>query len=236
MRNWIFILSSAFLIWSCAPARFVEPLKKGEQVITGHFGGPIAKVPGIGTIPIPFSSIGYGRGLTDQTTVFGQLHLTSLAFGVGQFEFGASQKIWSNDRMGVSMQGNANFLIDFYTGNNRLWPQLDANYYFKYGRQWRPEQLDRMCVVHHRNYNYFYAGMSNWFDFYRIESQGRPNAQLWIPNFQVGHQWVRPKWSYQAEVKLLAPIYSNQGIVVPYPSLLQNRGALGAYFGISYRL
>lgn len=236
MRILLFLFSSLVLLWSCAPARFVEPLKKGEQVITGHFGGPVAKVPGIGAIPIPFTSIGYGRGLTDQTTIMGALQTTSLAFGVGQFELGASQKIWSNDRMGVSAQLNANFLLDFYTGANRLWPQIDGNYYFKYGRQWKPEHLDHMCSVYHRNYNFFYAGISNWFDFYRVESQGRPNEQMLIPNFQIGHQWIRPKWTFQAEIKMLAPLSSNENIVVPYPSLLQNRGATGLYFGITYRL
>ena len=236
MRTLLFLLISLAFLWSCAPARFVEPLKKGEQVITGHFGGPVAKVPGIGAIPIPFTSIGYGRGLTDQTTIMGAIQTTSLAFGVGQFELGASQKLWSNDRMGVSAQLNANFLLDFYTGANRLWPQLDGNYYFKYGRQWKPEHLDKMCTVYHRNYNFFYAGISNWFDFYKVESQGRPNEQLWIPNLQLGHQWIRPKWTFQAEVKMLAPLSSNENIVVPYPSLLQNRGATGLYFGITYRL
>jgi hypothetical protein len=236
MRILLFLISSLVLLWSCAPARFVEPLKKGEQVITGHFGGPVTKVPGIGAIPIPFTSIGYGRGLTDQTTIMGAIQTTSLAFGVGQFELGASQKLWSNDRMGVSAQLNANFLLDFYTGANRLWPQLDGNYYFKYGRQWKPEHLDKMCTVYHRNYNFFYAGISNWFDFYKVESQGRPNEQLWIPNLQLGHQWIRPKWTFQAEVKMLAPLSSNENIVVPYPSLLQNRGATGLYFGITYRL
>ncbi|MEY4350739.1 MAG: hypothetical protein RL078_800 [Bacteroidota bacterium] len=236
MQKWIFYALAACYLSACAPARFVEPLKKGEQVLTGHFGGPVAKVPGIGAIPIPFTSIGYGRGLTDNTTIMGALQTTSLAFGVGQFELGASQRIWSNDRMGVSGQVNVNFLLDFYTGANRIWPQLDANYYFKYGRQWKPEHLDHMCSVYHRNYNFFYSGISNWFDFYRIESQGRPNEQLWIPNFQIGHQWIRPKWSYQAELKILAPIYSNENIVVPYPSLLQNRGAMGLYFGITYHL
>jgi hypothetical protein len=226
MHKWIFYSLSVLYLCACAPARFVEPLKKGEQVITGHFGGPVAKVPGIGAIPIPFTSIGYGRGLTDQTTIF----------GVGQFELGASQKIWSNDRMGVSAQLNANFLVDFYTGANRLWPQIDGNYYFKYGRQWKPEHLDHMCSVYHRNYNFFYTGISNWFDFYRVESQGRPNEQLLIPNFQIGHQWIRPKWTFQAEIKMLAPLSSNENIVVPYPSLLQNRGATGLYFGITYRL
>jgi hypothetical protein len=158
MRTILFLILSLAILWSCAPARFVEPLKKGEQVLSGHFGGPVAKIPGIGAIPIPFSSIGYGRGLSDQTTVYGNLHLTSLAFGVGQFELGASQKLWHTDRMGLSSQLNTNILIDFYTGANRVWPQLDANYYYKYGRQWQPEKLDKMCAVYHRNYNFFYAG------------------------------------------------------------------------------
>ena len=229
MRILLFFGAGLTFLWSCAPARFVEPLKKGEEVISGHFGGPMAKIPGIGVIPIPFSSVGYGRGLTDQTTVFGNLHLTSLAFGVGQFELGASQKFWSTDRMGVSGQLNTNVLIDFYTGANRIWPQLDANYYFKYG-------LRSYRIGEQRNYNFMYAGISNWFDFYGTESQGRPNEQLWIPSLQFGHQWIRPKFSYQAEVKILAPLESNENIVVPYPSMLQNRGATGLYFGITYRL
>jgi hypothetical protein len=229
MRILLFFGAGLTFLWSCAPARFVEPLKKGEEVISGHFGGPMAKIPGIGVIPIPFSSVGYGRGLTDQTTVFGNLHLTSLAFGVGQFELGASQKLWSTDRMGISGQLNTNVLIDFYTGANRIWPQLDANYYYKYG-------LKSFRIGEQRNYNFMYAGISNWFDFYGTESQGRPNEQLWIPSLQFGHQWIRPKWSYQAEIKILAPFESNENIVVPYPSMLQNRGATGLYFGITYRL
>ena len=221
---------------SCAPARFVEPLKKGQQVITGNFGGPVAKIPGIGNIPIPYTAIGYGRGLTDKTTVFGNLHTTSLLFGIGQTDLGVSQSIWKNDKMGVSAQGSMNILVDFYTGANRFWPQVDANYYFKYGKHSKPVQLDAMCKVDSKHYNFFYAGISNWFDPYKTESQGRPNAQFWIPSVQLGHQWIRPKWSYQAELKMLAPNQSNENIVVNYPSMLNNRGALGLYFGITYHL
>ncbi|MCE2686730.1 MAG: hypothetical protein LW839_07825 [Cryomorphaceae bacterium] len=229
MRILLFLISGLLFLWSCAPARFVEPLQKGQQVLTGHFGGPIAKVPGIGAIPIPFTSIGYGRGLSNQTTIMGALQTTSLIFGVGQFELGVSQRLWNTDRMGLSGQLNTNILFDFYTGANRIWPQLDANYYFKYG-------LTSNQIAEQRHYNFMYAGISNWFDFYRVESQGRPNEQLWIPSLQFGHQWIRPKWSYQAELKILAPLASNENIVVPYPSLLQNRGALGLYFGITYSL
>jgi hypothetical protein len=221
---------------SCAPTRFVEPLKRGQQVITGNFGGPVAKIPGIGAIPIPFTAIGYGRGLTDKTTIFGNLHTTSLLFGIGQTDLGVSQSIWKNDKMGISAQGSVNILVDFYTGANRFWPQLDANYYLKYGKNSKPVQLDALCKVDSKHYNFFYAGISNWLDPYKTESQGRPNAQFWIPSVQLGHQWIRPKWSYQAELKMLAPNQSNQNIVVNYPSMLNNRGAIGLYFGITYHL
>jgi hypothetical protein len=232
----IFFVVALVALASCAPARFVEPLKRGQQVITGNFGGPVAKIPGIGNIPIPYTAIGYGRGLTDKTTIFGNLHTTSLLFGVGQTDLGVSQSIWKNDQMGVSAQGSMNILVDFYTGANRFWPQVDANYYFKYGKHSKPVQLDAMCKIESKHYNFFYTGLSNWFDPYKTESQGRPNAQFWIPNVQLGHQWIRPKWSYQAELKMLAPNQSNQNIVVNYPSLLNNRGALGLYFGITYHL
>ncbi len=225
---------------SCAPARFVEPLKRGQQVITGNFGGPVAKIPGIGNIPIPYTAIGYGRGLTDKTTIFGNLHTTSLLFGIGQTDLGVSQSIWKNDQMGVSAQGSMNILVDFYTGANRFWPQVDANYYFKYGKHSKPVYLDATrfgdVKIESNNYNFFYIGVSNWIDPYKTESQGRPNAQFWIPSVQLGHQWIRTKWSYQAELKMLAPNQSNQNIVVNYPSLLNNRGALGLYFGITYHL
>jgi hypothetical protein len=232
----IFLIAVLAALASCAPARFVEPLKKGQQVITGNFGGPVAKIPGIGNIPIPYTAIGYGRGLTDKTTIFGNLHTTSLLFGVGQTDLGISQSIWKNDKMGVSAQGTMNIFVDFYTGANRFWPQLDANYYLKYGKHSKPVQLDAMCKIESKHYNFFYAGLSNWFDPYKTESQGRPNAQFWIPSVQLGHQWIRPKWSYQAELKMLAPNQSNENIVVNYPSMLNNRGALGLYFGITYHL
>jgi hypothetical protein len=138
--------------------------------------------------------------------------------------------------MGISAQGTLNIFVDFYTGANRFWPQLDANYYLKYGKHSKPVQLDAMCKIESKHYNFFYAGLSNWFDPYKTESQGRPNAQFWIPSVQLGHQWIRPKWSYQAELKMLAPNQSNQNIVVNYPSVLNNRGALGLYFGITYHL
>ena len=35
------------LLFSCAPARYVKPLDKGQHALQVNLGGPIAKVPGI---------------------------------------------------------------------------------------------------------------------------------------------------------------------------------------------
>ena len=229
-RITIYFGFAILLLWSCAPTRFVKPLEKGQHAILGNFGGPMAKVPGIGVIPIPFTSVGYGYGLTDKTTIFGNLHTTSLLFGVGQTDIGVSQQIWKNEGMGVSVQPEINILVDFYTGANRFWPQLDANYYFDYrSRIAGGEKVEGTRV------NSIYGGISNWFDPYKTESQGRKNLQFWIPSVQIGHLWERNNWNYNVEFKMLAPIYSNENIVVDYPSMLGNYGAMGIYFGVTYR-
>lgn len=225
---------SVFLIvlYSCAPARYVKPLDKGQHALQVNLGGPIAKVPGIGVIPMPLSTVGYGYGLKDQLTLFGNLHTTSLLFGVGQVDVGAAYRCWSKKNMGITLQPTLNVAVDFYTGSNRFWPQLDANYYWDYAEL-------RTKAKHGKGFQKIrsvYAGLSNWFDPYLTESQGRTNEQVWIPSIQIGHLWQKNNWVYQFEAKFLAPIYSNEDIVVNYPSAFGNKGALGAYFSIYHKL
>lgn len=230
MKIWMFS-NIILLCIACAPARYVKPLNQGEHALQANFGGPITKVPGIGAIPLPLTSIGYGYGLRNRVSVFANIHTTSLLFGIGQFDIGASYCPWKNEKMGLSVQPILNTSIDFYTGANRFWPQIDVNYYFDY-RLIRTKANKKGF----QKTNSFYAGISSWFDPYRVESQGRPNEQFWIPSINLGHIWKKNQWSYQAEMKVLAPIYSNQNIVVDYPSVLGNYGALGAYFSVYYQI
>ncbi len=220
------------ILYSCAPARYVKPLDKGQHALQVNLGGPIAKVPGIGVIPMPLSTVGYGYGLKEHLTLFGNLHTTSLLFGVGQVDLGAAYRCWTRKNMGITLQPTLNVAVDFYTGANRFWPQLDANYYWDYA-ELRTKAKNGKGFQKIRS---VYAGLSNWFDPYLTESQGRANEQVWIPSIQIGHLWQKNQWVYQFEAKLLAPIYSNEDIVVNYPSAFGNQGALGAYFSIYYKL
>jgi len=217
---------------SCSSSRYIKPLASGQSAVTMSLGGPIAKVPGIGVIPMPLTSIGYGYGINNNITVFGDLHTTSMLFGIGQLDLGATYRYWSTEKMGLTLQPTLNVAVDFYTGANRFWPQLDANFYWDYSelrtKSKNGNGFQKLRTV--------YGGISNWFDPYLTESQGRKNEQIWIPSIQIGHLWQRNQWTYQLEAKILAPIYSNDNIVVNYPSILGSRGALGAYFSVYYRI
>ncbi len=230
----IFLFVS-LLIWSCAPTKLIKPLEKGEQRILGHFGGPVASVPGIGSIPLPFTSLGYANGIWNKTTVFGSIYPTSMLFGVAQADIGSTSTLWSSKKnnQGLSISPSVNIVVDCYTGENRFWPQVDMNYYIDYLHY---KTFDGQGKLSREKQNSAYLGISNWFDPYLYESQGRKNEQFWIPSLQIGHAWQRKRWSYQLECKLLAPIYSNEDIVVNYPSFLGNKGAIGAYFTLQYSI
>ena len=234
MKRVLWFLIS-FCLLSCSASKFYEPLDSGEQVITAHFGGPVARVPGVGSIPLPFTSVGYAHGMNHNLTAFGSLYPTSLLFGVGQFDLGVCYEVWKSKlkNQGLSISPSMNFLMDFYTGKNRIWPQLDINFYSNYITF---KTFDETGRISKTKRNAYYMGLSNWFDPYLTESQGRKNEQFWIPSIQLGHSWQRTRFNYIFELKLLAPIYSNENIVVNYPSILGSYGALGTYFSIQYKL
>jgi hypothetical protein len=162
------------LLFSCAPARYVKPLDKGQHALQVNLGGPIAKVPGIGVIPMPLTTVGYGYGMKENLTLFGNLHTTSLLFGVGQVDVGAAYRCWSGKNMGITLQPTLNVAVDFYTGANRFWPQLDANYYWDYN-ELKTKAKNGKGFYKIRS---VYGGISNWFDPYLIESQVRKNEQF----------------------------------------------------------
>src|SRR5688500_4123785 len=84
------------LIFSCAASRFVKPREEKQSAVSANLGGSLFEFGGI-TIPMPLTSITYGYGLKEKTTLFGSLHTTSLLFGVGQIDLGAVHEFKSQD-------------------------------------------------------------------------------------------------------------------------------------------
>ncbi|HSJ66025.1 MAG TPA: hypothetical protein VK921_00015 [Anditalea sp.] len=217
MKNfYLLILFCCGIFSACAPTRFVKPLEENQWAVTGSIGGPLVDFEGT-TIPLPFTSMGLGYGMTDATTAFGNIHTTALAFGVLHIEAGVLQSIVEPEgiRPGLSAGGSLNFMGDMWWGNMKLFPQIDANLYWNYGYQ----------------DNFFYLGTSNWMDLSREKAHGETQQNKWIFNLQAGHTFSGEKWDFVLEAKYLAPFHSNQNIVVDYTSF-SNQGAIGAYFGI----
>ena len=222
MKRTLFIISCIVAISSCAPSRYVRPLEKGQKAITGNFGGPLLKFSGL-TIPLPLTAIAVGYGIKDGLTIYGGMHTTALSFGVIQGELGVVKEFVKPDSLnkfkpGFSMSYTTNLLVDTWEKNFKFWPQVDANLYWNYNLN--------------RN-DYFYIGVSNWFELSGFRAHDEPQLNHWIFNPQVGIVFDQPNWSYNIEAKYLATNYSNRNIVVDYAKPWGENGGLGIYLSIS---
>jgi len=217
MKNTIYstvrllLLSQVFL--SCMPSRIVRPLDRGQRAIGAHLGGPLISFVGT-TIPMPFTSLMYAQGVTEKTTAFGSIHVTSLLFGVIQTDIGACYNLYYNDsvRLGLSVTPAVNMAYDKWEGNFKFWPQVDVNIYWDI----RPKK------------SFVYLGVDNWFELSSKKAHGEDQTNRWIVNPQIGYTNVRNKWNYNLEFKYLVPYLENQPNVVDYQGI-GGKGAIGVY-------
>ena len=230
--NFFLIIGLAIMISSCGPARFVEPLKKRQNAIAIDIGGPIVTVPDVATSPMPFSSITYGRGISNKLTVHGSWYTTPAVFGVAQIGGGATYGVWKskNTKHGASAMLGFNSALDVFENNFKFWPQLDAHYYFKYNHKgMKQEDLltgDRSVA------NLLYFGIGTWYELERTKAHGERQETVVIPMLNIGHDLNWKRWTFKTELKLIAPFSSNEDIVLDYFSLAGKNGATGFYLGL----
>ncbi len=216
-----------FLISACAPSQFVVPLEKGEHVVNASMGGPLVNVPGIATIPIPFTSVGYGFGLTDKSVVSGALYPTAGIYGVFQISGSYMQEFWQKAKMHFTGKFGFDFMTDIYEKNSRFWPQLDANFAYTYQEKDIDGALKRKLI---------YAGFSNWVELNKIKAHGEEQTAFLFFNPHIGHQMKRNNWAFHFELAFLASNLSNEKVALDYKSAFGKRGATGIYFGLQYHL
>ena len=219
MKVFIRLFFIGFILFqSCMPTRMVKPLKKGENAVGAHFGGPMIDFAGA-PIAVPFTSITVAKGLKDDLTGFGSIHTTSALFGVAQIDIGILKQIYSSpdSSFGITTTPQLNLAIDRWEGNFKIWPFIDINAYWHYKKG---------------KDNFAYTGVTNWFELSRtrVHSQDQPN--FWIPAIHLGHQFTRSKMDYFIESKMIAPFHRNDENVVGYLQPFGNKGVLGLYFGL----
>ncbi|MBL4715381.1 MAG: hypothetical protein COC01_05645 [Bacteroidetes bacterium] len=204
---------------SCAPTRIVKPLKKGEKTASFHFGGPIIRYSNF-NIPVPFTSLTYAYGFTNELTLFNSLHTTTLLYKTVHTEFGTLINIYDPKCYGyrpwITISHVANILFDTRKYNVKYWPQLDINAY------WHYKQKD----------NYFYLGLSNWFEFASHKAHEERQTDHYFLSPYAGHTFSGKKMEYTLEFKYLTPYISNQLSVVEKNSF-GKKGVNGIYINIT---
>jgi hypothetical protein len=228
----ILLFASAFLLlFSCSPSHYVVPLNKKESAVSFNLGGPLISYSGM-VIPVPFSSLTYGYGLKKNTTVFGVVHATSMAYGVIQTELGLTHqlKYWDTKKIGFTISPNINFMVDKWEWNYKIYPQLDANFYWYFKGE--PHQRCD-CRGQRKSSMYLYAGISNWFELStkRYAGVSQPSNLILIP--QLGINLGTDYWKYNFEVKYMGLGTPNNNTVVTYVNPISDNGAIGVYFTVS---
>ena len=203
------------MVVSCAPSRFVKPLAKKQQAVNLSLGGALIRYSSL-TIPMPFVTAAYGYGLDSTLTAFGSLNVTSLVYGNAQFELGLTKQLLQQNRAwpGVSINPVAN-IIYRNKDASKVYPELDINAFWDYN--------------HKRNF--FYVGVSNWFEFSSRRAYDQQQNHRWLFTPMIGETFVRKKWNYNIELKVIAPNIANNTSTVDYKTPFATHGAFGIYIG-----
>jgi hypothetical protein len=205
---------------SCTTQRIVKPLDRGTSQVQANFGGPLIGFAGT-TIPIPLTSVGYAYGVTDSLTIHTGLQLTNIAYQNLHYDVGATYGFLKPNGWapGISSSISLNYLRDFRQGNQRIYPQLDANLFWDYGER-----------------HFMYLGTTNWIEMSSNLAHNEPIESRFLSGIQFGNTFSTPKWNYTIESKWLAPTRNSNDLTVDYKTYSiggERKGAVGLYFGIS---
>jgi len=210
-------VAALFILFQyCAPSRFVKPLAKNEQAVSFSFGGPMFQFIGL-SVPMPFTTFGYGYGLTDKVTAYSNLNTTSLLFGNLQTDIGATFKLFEKENVfGISASPALQMAYSIgNTGTLKVWPSADLNAYYHINKK----------------RSYAYAGFNSWFELSGRRAYGEPQARHAIPNVHAGVAIVKTKWQHQFEVGYLGIGISNLPNVVDYMGI-RGKGSLAIYYSL----
>lgn len=217
MSNRFIVFLVAIILYSCAPARFVKPLAEKQQAVNLSLGGSLFEYNNI-TIPMPLLTAAYGYGIDSTLTGFGAINITSALYGNLQFELGATKRILMQRGSipGVSVTPVANIIFrnkDAF----KFYPQLDVNAFWDFNE----------------NRNFFYLGVSNWFELAGKKAHDEEQNHRWLFTPMLGHTFVRDKWDFTVETKIIAPHIKSDKAAVDYKTPFGKNGAFGIYLGYS---
>lgn len=195
------LLISFLILPACTPTRFVKPLDKDESALGFNLGGPLIHFAGT-VIPIPFSSVFYGHGLSENGSVSVGLHTTALLYENLQLDLAYTHEIMGQHSYlpGISLSASSQIITGLREGALRFYPALDFNVYYEYSRE--------------RHMTYF--SFNNWIDPHPNQIEQGSEYRLWRPSIGLGHLYRWKEWEFGLEYKFLGANQNNTMTVVNY--------------------
>ena len=212
-----FIVFVILLLSACAGSRVVQPLNKSQWQASLSFGGPLLTNKDQQTEITPMSSISGAYGFTQAITGFSSWQIGSLQNEIYHFDAGFTHELIPpfSIRPGITYSGIANLLSESGSWKTRLYPQVDINAYWLLP-----------------NKDFFYTGMSNWFEFSSKKAHSQTQEHHWLTSFHIGYTKTIKQYSANLEAKYLAPFNQSEEQLIDFVNL-GNRGAIGLYFSVS---
>ena len=212
------LLVTALLLGGCSSSPIVQPLNKGQWQASLNAGGPIVKGDNDNTSPVPLSSASLAYGFSQTTTGYAGAGITSQFHDVNQFNIGFTHELIAPFayQPGISFSPQLNIFQDKRGPDSQFYPQLDINAYW---------------LSYFRN-DYFYLGISNWFDLSSTRAHQQKQNTHWLPAIQAGYTFQGDRYGLNLEMKYIAPNKNNENNLIEYIGI-KNQGVIGLYLSLS---
>jgi len=208
------VLSSAVILLilsGCGTVSTVRPLAPGERAVAFSLGGPVATVPGVADIVIPYSVVRYRWGVIENLEAHVGIHPTIIVFGTLGIDFGLSYEFLEGSK----------YVPSLCLGLN---PTVLVNPFNPYGTGARPEaELVASWFV--KPWFLLYTGGQA---FFQLEKDYVPFAVLLGSEFKTGKHL-----GLALEFKWYVPYKDSEPPVVVYPVSPFEHGALGLVLGLN---
>lgn len=201
------------ILTGCGVTQPIRPVEKGSTEITASFGGPIIPLGSI-AIPVPYLNVGVMHGMTENVTVFGNAHVTSVLFKTVAADGGVAVSMTEEKGIvpEISVNGRGYFFWDAFRGHTaRFYPMASVVGSYAAGER-----------------SLFYFGADNLYQF--------STADLFVSPF-VGYSFpVSSVMVLQLESKWMAMNKDTRHGIFEGVASVGGRGNVGVFVGIQWEV
>lgn len=211
MKRFLGLVTLGFFAVGCGHVAAVRPVPKGALQPELSFGGPMAEVGGLGSVPLPLSTLGARYGIAEKFDLSAHVHLTSLAFGVAGLDVGSTYLALPEQGAipALSVGGRLYGFTDVdFLGGPRAYVELSGSASYLVQQMVQP-----------------YLSTSVLFQF----AGGLP-----LVSVAGGAELILGNFGLTAEARWYAPYANSRYMVVDWWSM-GNLGAVGFIGGLRYR-